>query len=766
MLQAGDAFPQCYPELRTMASSLATPGSRSLPADRFYRTALFFLVLTSVATLVGTGKLDLATTLLAPALVLYKGIRLWRGQPPELKHALATRLVVAYLFVFPLDLLFVSRTLAGDTANPGLYAALLAVVHFLLFVTLVRLYSIANDRDALFLSMLSFAGVLASAIFTVDTSFLIFFVIFLFFAVAVFVGLEIRKAASGAVFPAVATEPRLERKFNRSLSLAAFSLAFGALIIGSVLFFVFPRFSAGYFARTGLQPSLMSGFTDDVELGQIGEIKRSSAVVMRVQTGSPIAYPLLRWRGIALTTFDGRRWYSSESRNRRFDPTTNGWIPVASRAELTSKPALQVEFVALLQPLASDALFAPAQLMVVRGNFSGEGGTYDGAARRSYLSVDSTGSIFNPFHNSSQIRYEGVSLLPVARPLQARFASTEYPQEIRNTYLQLPANLDSRIPDLARKITSSAGNPYDQSLAMENYLRTNFTYTLNLTGKPGADPLAHFLFETKAGHCEYFATAMAVMLRTLGIPSREVNGFLPGEFNDVGGDYIVRASDAHSWVEAYFPGTGWITFDPTPPGNPETAGLFSRLGLYLDWFQLNWNEWVINYDFSHQISLARNVGQVSTDWKQTWRRKIQRWQDHTMDRLTTWQTSHGIMRVLFPVLLILFLVVLRLNWVRSFFAWFQVTWLSAVPAAQRNQPQMASRLYQELLRVLAKRGFCRRDTQTPREFAAALPSNQGVASLVQEFTDLYAQSRFGGVPCDACRLRTLLEQVRSASRPR
>jgi len=79
-----------------------------------------------------------------------------------------------------------------------------------------------------------------------------------------------------------------------------------------------------------------------------------------------------------------------------------------------------------------------------------------------------------------------------------------------------------------RKITAAAENPYDKSVVLESYLRRNFGYTLNLAGKPGADPLAQFLFVTKAGHCEYFASAMAVMLRTLGIPSREVNGFLPG----------------------------------------------------------------------------------------------------------------------------------------------------------------------------------------------------------------------------------------------
>jgi len=132
--------------------------------------------------------------------------------------------------------------------------------------------------------------------------------------------------------------------------------------------------------------------------------------------------------------------------------------------------------------------------------------------------------------------------------------------------LQLPPKLDPRIPQLAQKITAAAENPYDKSVVLESYLRRNFGYTLNLAGKPGADPLPQFLFVTKAGHCEYFASAMAVMLRTLGIPSREVNGFLPGEFNDVAGDYIVRGSDAHSWVEAYFPGSGWINVRPNAGG--------------------------------------------------------------------------------------------------------------------------------------------------------------------------------------------------------
>ena len=104
------------------------------------------------------------------------------------------------------------------------------------------------------------------------------------------------------------------------------------------------------------------------------------------------------------------------------------------------------------------------------------------------------------------------------------------------------------------------------------------------------------------------------MLRTLGIPTREVNGFLPGEYNDLAGDYIVRESDAHSWVEVYFPGTGWMTFDPTPPGAESAGGMFARLGQYMDWFELTWNEWVINYDFVHQIQLAQNMQRSTRTW--------------------------------------------------------------------------------------------------------------------------------------------------------
>jgi len=745
-----------------MASSVTTPAP--LPAEQFFRAAVFFLVLTAALTLVSTGKLDLMTTLVAPLAILYKGFRWWRGHGPELKQPTATRLVLAYVFFFPIDALFLSRNLADATSNSALYAVLLAAVHFLLFVTVLRLYSAATDRDAIFLAMLSFAAILASAIFTVDPNFFFLFAVYLLFGVATFLSLEIRRGALGTVFPPIHAGPSREQRFYRAMSLAAVSVTVGAIFFGSILFFFFPRFSAGYFARTGFQPSLMTGFTDSVELGRIGEIKKDTSVVMRVKTGTPVIYPLLRWRGIALSTFDGRRWYSEAKGPVLHDAEPDGWIPLGLPLDMKVPVVAQLQYVVLLQPLASDALFAPAQVMRLRGNFSSDAGTYYGSARRSTLGMDLAGAIYNPARNYSQIRYEGISLLPEARPAKARTAGTDYPEDIQNLYLQLPDKLDPRIPQLARQITAAADNPYDKSIVLENYLRRNFGYTLNLAGKPGADPLAQFLFVTKAGHCEYFASAMAVMLRTLEIPSREVNGFLPGEFNDVAGDYIVRASDAHSWVEAYFPGSGWITFDPTPAANASEGGLFSRLNFYLDWMQLNWNEWVVNYDFAHQMLMAKNVRQNSTDYSEALRRWFRRTQERGMTGLTEWQRRHTFLSMVFPVGLVFLLIVLRFDWIRSAVRWLILALQMRQPTALRNNPQLASRLYAEMLRVLEKRGYTRAETQTPGEFAATLSLQPSLRTAVGEFTSLYAEARFGGAVCDAFRLRALLEQIRSTPR--
>lgn len=746
-----------------MAASANPPASLpSQPAERFFRGSLFFLVFSAIGTLVATGKLDPISSALVPAAMLYKGFRWWRGKPPEFSHRLATWLVIGYLGVFPIDVFFLSRAFVANSTNPELFAALLGAIHFLMFVMLARLYSARADRDALFLAMLAFAAILAASILTIDTSFLLLFFMFMLFAVATFIGMELRRGARGAITPSFDAQPAQERRLSRALSLSALSVAIGAIVIGGTLFFVFPRFSAGYLARAGMQPSLMTGFNNDVELGQIGLIKKNTEVVMRVKAGRPIGYPLLRWRGIALANFDGKRWTNPDRYAETLTPDAGGWIRVTDPEQQPDFSTPPVQYTILLEPVATDAVFTLADVISVQGNFSGEGANSGWTVRHNYLSRDFTGSLFNPFHNYAAVRYNAVSQLPRRNVTKLRSASPDYPGEIRELYLQLPSSLDPRIPELARQITARATANYDKAAALEAYLRSRFAYTLNLTGKPGNDPLAQFLFVTRAGHCEYFASAMAVMLRTLDIPSREVNGFLPGEYNDVAGDYIVRASDAHSWVEAYFPGSGWLTFDPTPAA-VQSAGLFSRFGLYLDWVELNWSEWVINYDFAHQIRMAQNVQRGSRTWTESAESWFQKRERENRRWLKSWQRKHAELGVLLPLLLTLFLVALRYDLFQRIWRRLRLYWHLRAPDSARANPILASRLYAELLRILEHRGLARRESQTPWEFALSLPAPL-LAPAVQEFTQLYGHSRFGGVPCDTLRLRALLAQVREALR--
>jgi transglutaminase-like putative cysteine protease len=412
--------------------------------------------------------------------------------------------------------------------------------------------------------------------------------------------------------------------------------------------------------------------------------------------------------------------------------------------------------------MASDALFVAGTMLAIRGSFTGETGGI--SHRRNYLYRDSSGSLKNPFHNFVSVRYTEISQLPALNRAQLETAGTDYPPGITDVYLQLP-EIDRRIPELARSATQHALTPYDKAAALEVFLKTTFSYTLDLAGNPGKDPLAHFLFETRAGHCEYFASSMTVMLRTLGIPAREVNGFLPGEFNELGGDYIVRASDAHSWVEAYFPGSGWMVFDPTPDAPVVSATLFSRLSQLADWAELTWNDWVISYDFAHQTVLAQTFQSKSHNWRELGAAWFAEKQWRMKDRLTRWQLRHGAFSFALPLILVALLVALRYGWIEQLLRKLQIALVLRGKNAGAASSQIASRMYAEMLHLMGRHGYARTETQTPLEFAAAV-KKPALSPMVQEFTQLYSVARFGGAVCDITRLQELLVTIRGELRAR
>jgi protein-glutamine gamma-glutamyltransferase len=740
------------------AQPVPLPPAQPVPAvQRYFEVSLFLLVSTGIFAIVSTGKLDIVALAVPPIALALKAYRLWRGKGPEITVRFATELVLAYFLFFPLDLFFLSRNLAENAPNPALYAALLAAVHLLLFATLVRLYSARTNRDYAFLCVLAVTCMLASAILTVETTFLVALAVFLVLAVSTFVALEIRRSATGAVTPSLDPGSPLAHQLNRALGLTSVSVAAGALVLGAVIFFLIPRYTSGYLSALNLQPSLMTGFGDSVTLGQIGVIQQNKSVVMRISfegDGASLGQDM-HWRGIVFTNFDGKRWFTPQ-RDDIVIPSTGGdYLFQAKR--LPPDLAHFIHYTVLMEPNASDAIFVAPRIVAIRGRFGPASDRLGPASHPGYLLLDHTGSLSNPAHNETKIRYEASSEVPVIPPALLRGASKEYPSDITSIYLQLPP-IDPRIKALAEEVTKNIKNDYDKAASIELYLKTHYRYTLDLSGPKTDDPLAYFFFHKKAGNCEYFAAAMTVMLRSLGIPTRYVGGFLSNEYNDVGGDWIIRSSDAHTWVEVFFTGYGWMTFDPTPAGDGNHGGLFAALGKYWDWFQFAWGEWVINYDFGHQISLAQDVGKSSRNFGENTQKYYRKKRDALLAGIIALDKKAEASPYLLPSLLVLLVALLIFLRGRELFSHLMARWALLARHGDAS-PSLAVLEYREMLRLLEKAGWRKAHSQTAGEFASQIAPLE-IAGPVAELTDLYHRARFGEHRPSIEQMSSLLASIR------
>jgi hypothetical protein len=181
------------------------------------------------------------------------------------------------------------------------------------------------------------------------------------------------------------------------------------------------------------------------------------------------------------------------------------------------------------------------------------------------IKVDPQASARAPYEIPAGSTYSVVSQVPNVSPDQLRNAPTAYPEDLYETYTALPSTGLDRTRALARELTAGATNPYDAVVKMNNHLKSTYPYDLSIPPqRKRMDAVEYFLFEERRGYCEQFASSLAVMVRSLGIPARVATGYVPGEYNPFTGLYEVKASSAHAWVEVYFPGYGWSTFDPTP----------------------------------------------------------------------------------------------------------------------------------------------------------------------------------------------------------
>ncbi len=713
-----------------------------ISVERYFEVSLLLMLGTSFTTLAFTGKLDAVSIVIVSAALILKLWSYTRERPLMLSPRTVTRLGIFYLFFFAIDFLILSP---GPTALDSMLAA---TVHLILFATVVKTFSARTYRDYAYLASLSFMMMLASAILTVSTEFMALFVLYMLFAISTFISYEIKRsteAATRAPSGPFASPARNRVALEQSLARSTGGLAIGIVALASVLFFVIPRYRSGYLTGLGMTSQNITGFSESVKLGDIGRILRSNTVVMRIMPeNSPRDFIGVKWRGVGLTSFDGKHWYEDNTAQTMLPQATYRRFILPAPAGLSRRPYKPLRYRVLLSPLSTNVLFAAAVPREIDAPLSSIG-------------IDETRSIHNPQHSFTPIQYDVLSQVGMPSPAQLRSAAATYPLEIRLLYLPLPPHLDPRIAALARRLTISAQTPYDRATVIQHYLRHNFAYTLNPPGIEPSDPIGSFLFTAKKGYCEYFAAAMAVMLRTLGVPTRLVNGFQTGSYNRIGHDFIVRERDAHSWVEVYFPEYGWVPFDPTPPDpNPVIPSVWDD---YLDAASLFWNEWIINYDFAHQVQLARQVETESVSFRDQFRDRMNRVRHDAI--AWAYRIEGELMRHKLAALIILMIAMAGtiLTERGLTLAELKFLWAWTFPGARRRaDPQEATMVYQRFLSALGRRGLRKPAAETPREFAARL-ARFPFAPLASEFTTHYNALRFGSEEVPLVRLRELIEQI-------
>ncbi|MEO5925791.1 MAG: DUF3488 and transglutaminase-like domain-containing protein [Bryobacteraceae bacterium] len=694
------------------------------PAQNFFEVTLLGMLTSGFLAVLGSGELDLPTIAIMCGALLFRAMMIagiWR---PQIPAAMVAALAAGYFLFYAADYAWFSRSFIAAT------------VHMLFFVAVVKILTAETPRDFLYLKLIAGLELLAAALLSSQLSFFFFLAAFVLCAIGVF--------ASGEVVRSMRQDVRVSRFPARAMPMRlgamATSLFCGILVITAALFFVLPRTARAAFQRFVPQRYHLPGFGSEVTLGEIGELKQNTTPVMHVRSYDDVSLVGLRWRGSALSHFDGKRWFNPPVVEQRL-PVTKGQLALPPVRQ--TRPGRNLRYAVELSSIASDTLY-----------FAGTPQTISIQALNLFRSP--SGAIRAPrfgmaglsYGADSRVENEWAAVLEPVAPLGT---------EEQLTLLELP-QIDSRIVDLGQEWLRGERDPEKMARAVETHFHKDFTYSLQLLDTEVADPLAHFLFVRKQGHCEYFASSMAVMLRTMGIPSRVATGFLGGVYNPLSGWQVVRASDAHSWVEAWIPGRGWMTFDPTPadPSAAESSmwsQAWGRASLVLDAADQFWRDWVLTYDFDHQLALASRMQSAGRGWS-----SASKWSalgGVAADLERSWDRDRSIWFGGFAAMGVGIFASLNAS---SWRQWWKRR--RRLRRAQRGEAEAsdATLLYERMLSLLKRRGFEKPSWLTPQEFVGVLPSSE-LALLVEDLTAAYNQVRFGGHRDAAPRMARLLQRI-------
>lgn len=650
------------------------------------------------------------------------------GSRWQISEWVGTGLIVLAMPVFYLAFKYgVFAFTSSETMLPGILARLI------LSLTAIKLLQKKSDRDWVFLYLMSFFEVLLAAGLSISALYLFSFVAYVFIMVCTIILFEIKKTSS------IAAKNELEKKHPESQSdtlpirwLPAISVALIVFIIifATPMFFLLPRVGGAGLGGNPGGVAAASGFADTVRLGKIGEIQQNDEVVMRIRLdGRGEDIPNIKWRGIALDTFDNQSWSRTNAALK--EPRTKSEAGLIQIDYASGRDGLVMQTI-YLEPLDTTVLFALPRAVGIQGNFQ-------------TLYTDAHDSI--TFQGRGErVSYKAYSDVTVPGEPALRDDRVRYSDDDRN-YLQLPQKLDPRITSLAAQLSANRGNRYDIARAMESHLQNDYGYTLEQKAS-GDQPLADFLFNVREGHCEYFATAMAVMLRTQGIATRVINGFQRGEYNETADVFVVRQRNAHSWVEVYFPGeNAWVPFDPTPFTGQNsiggTVGIAARFNKYLEALETFWIQYFVAFDSQEQRSLFTSIRRGVADYST----KTTSWLENAQSRVAEWwrdvrgdkgfETSLAAIGWAIAYLAIGAIGLLVIVWLYRKVVKLKV-WDVLWDRLFARRHASIVEFYDRMQEVLAGKGFTRELHQTPLEFAFAIGMPEAVM-----ITQKYNRVRFG-----------------------
>jgi len=494
------------------------------------------------------------------------------------------------------------------------------------------------------------------------------------------------------------------------------ALTLGSFAVTLAIFLVIPRVGMGFISKRAGGLLRTSGFSDTVELGSMGEVKLDPTVVMRVLlpglTGRPEG-PLY-WRGRTFDLYDGSSWRDTLRRDATTYTNSFGRIYLRPGEKL---PPGMIEQEISLEPLDTATIFALNPAYYIRAEF-----------RR--VLVSPAGGLFLPYPPGMKVLYTVYSATGKGSYRQDDIPGPEY--------LQLPAD-SAVIAAAAEKAAGDETGAGETAARIMRYLETGYAYSLNPPRDRTLSPIDDFLTKSRSGFCEHFATAMTLMLRARSIPARVVSGFAGGEWNGYGRYLLVRERDAHTWVEAYLPGEGWTAFDPTPEsargGGGGTAQSATIAGA-LDYLRFRWDRYIVGYSLRDQLGAAGWLSDAYSDLRTRVREAMS-----SMKSGVPSGGPAGLLRGVRGTALAAVVVVL-------FAALFLAVWRIA---RRRSARSLEGRVgfYDEMSRLLRRKGYERPAGKTPREFARSLPAGPEMLNDKAGYiTEQYYRVRFGGIKLD------------------